>query len=504
MQFRDPNSHKPKVGRMRHYRSLREFIELARQRQEVQDVLGASAELELACINELVAENKGSLLLFDSIPGFAQGFRVATGVLTNHNRTCLALGIPAETRPLEIVKFWKELNREVKPVKPEFHSTAPVKQHRQQGSDVNVLGFPAPHWHPKDGGKYIGTGGLVVVRDPDEGWVNCAINRVMVVSKNEVAMQVGNAGQNATIIRKYRERNLPCPVAICLSPEPILMLAGGYKVPWGVSEYEFAGGLRNEPIHLTEGPETGLPIPLNPEIVLEGVIEPGASCDEGPFGEWTGYIAGSYKKEGGFPILVKVSSVLHCSDPILLGVRPLKPPTPWYTSAPISNASAIWGQLESGGQRGIKGVWTHVLESFGAIWTVVAIDQQYKGHSREVGIATTTCPGVNGWGAFVVVVDADVDITNINDVLWAMAMRCEISKDVMQVDGIRSSALFPWINRNVDSAGTKTGGTYLGSRMIFDACKEFERRNAYPAINVFDDEYRKQVLQRWSAVIEPK
>jgi 4-hydroxy-3-polyprenylbenzoate decarboxylase len=281
-------------------------------------------------------------------------------------------------------------------------------------------------------------------------------------------------------------------VVLAVCPDPLLLMAGGFKGPWGVSELDWAGGIAGRPIEVTRGVVTDLPIPAHAEIALEGFIEPGASCDEGPFVEWTGYVAGEYKKEGGFPLLVNVRSILHADHPLLLGVRPMKPPAHWYTAAPIANAPGIWNQLEDGGQRGVRGVWTHVLESFGAIWTVVAIDQLYPGHAKEVGLAAAVCPSSNGWGAFVIVVDADVDITNLQEVLWTIAMRCRLDRDVTRIDGIRSSSLFPWVTPDERRSGSVTG-----SRMIFDACKEFHRKDDYPTVGVFDATYRARIAQRF-------
>ena len=473
------------------YSTLREFIDIVKEKDEVRIFNGVDWNLELACVNELVAEQKGPLMLFDNVGECAPGFRVATNILTTHNRLCLGLGLPSSTTPLQVVENFKNTFSHVRPIPSKIVDDAPIKKNIKTGSDVDILKFPTPQWHPKDGGRYIGTGALVVVKDPDEGWVNAGINRVMVVNKNQLAAQIGTAGQNDTIIKKWRALNKPCPIAICISPDPILMLVGGAKIPWGISEYDFAGGIYGRPTVVTRGPETGLLVPYNPEIVFEGYIQPHATCDEGPFGEWTGYIAGENKKENKYPHLVDVTSMMYCDDPILLGIRPLRPPTPWYTSAPITNASAIWAELEAMGHRGIKGVWTHVLESFGAIWTVVSIKQLYKGYSREVGLATTVCPGAGGWGAYMVIVDEDVDITNINEVLWNMAMRCDIQNDVMMVKDIRCSTLFPWLRVG------RQGGYNTGGRLVFDACRSFERINSYPQENIFNKEYRQQMAKKW-------
>lgn len=475
------------------YDSLREFIRLARDLGETRTFEGASWDLELACINEMIAEKAGPLLVFDGIPGHARGYRVVTNVISTLPRTRLALGVSQELRAVEVLDVWRRMLKSARSLPPVEAKTAPIRQNIFRGDQVDLLKFPTPKWHPADGGRYLGTGAIVILRDPDAGWVNCAINRCMLVGENQIAIQMGAAGQNFTIARKYRERNLPCPIAVAISPDPLLMIAGGFKIPWGQSEYDFAGGLRGRPVETSKGVVTDLPLPAFAEIVLEGVIDPGASCDEGPFGEWTGYIVGKYTK--GFPKLMRVDAVLHADDPILLGVRPLKPPAQWYAAVPLTNAAGIWNELEAGGHRGIKAVWTHVLESFSAIWTVVSIEQLYKGHSKEIGVAAAVSPAAGGWGAFTIVVDDDIDATNFPEVMWTLAMRCRLDRDVQTIAGVRSSALFPWATKEERNSGRVTG-----SRMIFDACKDFDRKDDFPPMNTFDQKTMDEISRKFGPI----
>ena len=54
--------------------------------------------------------------------------------------------------------------------------------------------------------------------------------------------------------------------------DPLTFLAGSIEVPYGVPEYEFIGGIRGEPFEMIEGEYSGLPIPANAEIVIEGDV----------------------------------------------------------------------------------------------------------------------------------------------------------------------------------------------------------------------------------------
>ena len=91
-------------------------------------------------------------------------------------------------------------------------------------------------------------------------------------------------------------------------------------MPWGVSEYDYVGGLRNKPVEVIKGKTTDLLIPAWAEIVLEGELLPPGTDDrlEGPFGEYTGYYASGARDESAF----KVNCVMHRNDPIITGHPP--------------------------------------------------------------------------------------------------------------------------------------------------------------------------------------
>src|SRR3990170_268899 len=171
-------------------------------------------------------------------------------------------------------------------------------------TDVDMHEFPAPKWHELDGGNYLGTAGLVITRDPDEGWVNLGTYRVQVHDRDTVGFYI-SPGKHGRIMReKYWAKGEPCPVAMCFGMDPLLLHVASTGLPWGASEYDYAGGIKGQPIEVIKGPVTGLPIPAAAEIVIEGLSYPGDMQMEGPFGEFAGYYASGERKE---PI-VKVKS----------------------------------------------------------------------------------------------------------------------------------------------------------------------------------------------------
>ena len=221
------------------------------------------AHIELGGITEVAAGlPECPALLFDKIKGYAPGFRVFTNVTTSPQRAALALGIDPTLGPLDALKAWKEKRQSIEPQEPLRVNDSPLLENAMRAEEVDLEKFPAPHWHKKDGGSYIGSGSIVVMRDPDDDWINASIYRVQVHSKNQVTIQFDHPGRHGAIIaKKYWDQGKACPVAVVNGENPALFVAGFEYLPPGYSEYEFAGAIKGAPIEVVEGPETGLPIP---------------------------------------------------------------------------------------------------------------------------------------------------------------------------------------------------------------------------------------------------
>ena len=281
------------------FADLRSFIDGAARIGELQIVDGAHWDLEIGCLTELMAEQDGPLLLFDNIVGYPKGFRIVTNVLASARRFALALNLPTDAPKLEILKSWRNKIRDLKPYPPVEISSGPITENILEGEHVDLGIFPTPKWHENDGGRYIGTGDMVVVKDPDSGWVNVGTYRSCVVGKDRVTLWIIEHKHGKQIARKYWEAGRSCPVAIVLGCEPATWMAAPSATNAGVSEYEYAGALRGAPLEVVRTPFTGLPIPATSEIVIEGEMPPPEeeSHAEGPFGEWPGYYASAQRAE---------------------------------------------------------------------------------------------------------------------------------------------------------------------------------------------------------------
>src|SRR5262249_38218302 len=198
------------------YKDLREFIELVDKLGGLRRIDGADPRFEIGAITEVAAGMpSGPALLFDGIKGYAPGFRIFSNAVTSPQRAALALGLDPRLRPLDALKAWMEKRKTLKPCSPAGVRPAACLENTRNGEAIDLRVFPAPIWHARDGGPFIGSGSIVVMRDPDEGWINASIYRVQVHGKNKLTVQFDHAGRHGAIIAsKYWKRGIACPVAV--------------------------------------------------------------------------------------------------------------------------------------------------------------------------------------------------------------------------------------------------------------------------------------------------
>jgi 4-hydroxy-3-polyprenylbenzoate decarboxylase len=467
-------------------KDLREWIQRVDEIGELTRVDGADPNLELGGLVDLYQWEMGNpALLFDHITGYKPGYRIVANVLTSMRRIALSLGLPLEYGARDLVRAWRTQLKDLKPIPAAFVPTGPLFENRMEGSRVDVSRLPAPLWHEGDGGRFLGTGCIVVTRDPDTNWINCGAYRVQFHDERTVGIYI-SPGKHGRIMRDgYWSRGQACPVAVCLGQDPLLLLLGGLEVEHGVSEYDVAGAIRGEPLPVVEMPFTKLPVPATAEIVIEGEIPPNELRAEGPFGEWTGYYAGGQRTE---PI-IQVRSLLHRDDPIVLGCIPGKPPNDnTYFRSPL-RAALIWDELERSGIRGITGVWSHEAGG-GRMFNIVSIRQMYPGHAKQVGMATASCHAGAYANRFVIVVDEDIDPTDTNQVLWALCTRTDVVEDVDVIKRCWSTPLDPM-------AYAGEGDRYFNNRMIIDACRPYDRLKTFPVVARTSEARAQELRERW-------
>jgi UbiD family decarboxylase len=468
---------------------LRSWLQEIDRLGNLKQVEGADPNLEIGIITELNCRRKGPTLLFDSIPGFAKGRRILTGTILDACRLGLTLGHHGVHSSEELVARLEGKMTEYEHASAKFPPrevpTGPIFENQSFGDDIDLLQFPAPKWHEHDGGNYIGTGCIVMTRDPDSGRVNIGCYRVMAQDEKSVTVQISSAHHGAINLKKYRDRNEPAPVAVSFGHHPIYLVIGGIGIPYRVSEYVYLGAMFGEPVPVICGKVTGLPIPADSEFAIEGFCPPNQTRSEGPFGEFTGYYGSGGDQE---PVL-EVKAVYFRNDPINLGAPPGRPPHDYSYMYSLIRSVMVKESLVKDGLPDVRGVWFHEVAGVN-FFAAVSIKQRFPGHARQAAYMTAQCQAAAGHlGRYVVVVDEDIDPSNLTDVIWAMGTRTNPEKDIDLLRNTYSSTLDP-----VYPKGTRN---FFGSRAVIDACRPYDWIEDFPRVAESSAVEKQKVLKKW-------
>ena len=473
-------------------KDLRQFIQMVEEIGELKVIEGANWDQEIGALTfEIAARPNPPALLFDKIEGYQPGYRVLTISCSTDQRLALIHGLPVESARLELVrKLRDKLSEPLKLIPPVEVKDGPILQNVYTGDEVDLFKFPSLQWTASDGGRYIGTGDNVIVRDPEEGWINVSTNRIQVHDKSTATIFV-EPGQHLEAIReKYWKRGQNCPAAVTLGGDPLLVSIGSTRIPWGMSEYDYAGWWKKEPLEVIKGPTTGLPIPAYAELALEGEILPldVESKIEGPFAEFTGHYGPT-----GPESVFKVKRILHRNDPIILGVITyLGAGVPTWTLQPLVSAR-IWQHLDRI-VPGVRGVWSP--DEFGSgRCLVISLKQQYPGHAKQAALAAL------GYHPrerrYVIVVDDDVEPSNIREVLFAMGNRADPEAfDIIR--GNLTSKLEPLL-ANPEKKQTKD--ITIATAIIL-ACKPFHWIDEFPSPVTIAPELQQEVRKKWRGLLQ--
>ncbi len=474
------------------HKDLRDWLEEADKLGQLKRISGAHWDLEMGALTQLTHEKYGDktpALLYDDIPGYPKGYRALYGHFSTVERLALTLGFPQGLGRIGLVRAYQDKMANLKLVPPLWVESGPVMQNVHSGDDADVLEFPVPRHHERDRARYIGTASLVITQDPDEGWFNLGTYRSQVYDARTVGCQI-TEGKHGRIHRDKRfERGEPMKVAIVVGQDPLLYLLGASPVPAGISEYEYAGAIKGEPIPVVKGPYTGFPVPAGAEIVLEGETSPGDNLEEGPFGEWTGYYCSKPVQRP----CVRVKSIMHRNDPILCNAPQHRPVDETVLLKAVTGSASIWEALRLAGIPEVRGVWQHE-GGCGVRFTVISIKQRYPGHARQVLHVASSCQAGAYNGKWNVVVDDDIDPSNIARVLWAMATRFDPVEDIDIVRKAWSSGRDPLVLPD-------TGN--FNNRILIDACIPYGRllKGDFPPVVEVSPELAKRLTEKWTGIV---
>ena len=360
----------------------------------------------------------------------------------------------------EALHSWPEL-AQLAHVAPRQVDDAAFCEQVYEGDQVDLGRLPIQHCWPEDAGRLI-TFGLVITRGVHQRRQNLAIYRQQVIGRNRVIMRWlahrGGAQDYASWQQAWPDR--PFPVLVAIGADPATMLAAVAPVPDTLSEYEFAGLLRGARSRVWRSQATGLDAPAGAEILLEGVIHPGDTALEGPFGDHTGY----YNAQGTFPVLTVERMYLR-HDAIYHGS--------YMGRSPHDEPSVLSMALNDIFVPILQKVFPEIVdfylppEACSYRVAVVSIRKQYPGHARRIMMGIWSYLRQFTYTKFVIVTDDDIDVRDWSQVLWAVSTRVDPARDSLLVE-----------NTPIDYLDFATPVSGLGSKLGLDATRKWPAESA--------------------------
>lgn len=479
------------------YDDLRDFISDLEKRNLIAHITEeVDCELEIAEITSRVSRiqrEQGKCLFFEHVKGY--DIPVVTNLFGSTERMKLSLGVEKfESIGENLLKFLKfdmpksilgklSALSEIKDLAsyfPKIVKRGKCKEVIIPEEKVDLNKFPILKLWPGDGGRFI-TLPMVFTKDPESGVRNVGMYRMQVFDRNTTGMHWHIHKDGADHYRKAEKENKRLEAAVVIGCDPASMYASTAPLPQGFDEMLFSGFLRKKSVDLVKCETVDLEVPADSEIVLEGYLEPHERRLEGPFGDHTG----CYSRKEMYPVF-HVKCITHRENPIYAAT---------VTGIPPMEDSYIGKATERIFLPFIKLIFPEItdinlpVEGMFHNLCIVSINKKYPGHAKKVML------GLWGLGQMmftkiIIVVDSDINVQNMEEVLWALSNRIDPKRDILFIE-----------NAPVDVLDNASTLPLIGSKMGIDATKKwkeegFEREQ--PNTVQMDEKIKKAVDLKWN------
>ncbi|MDW0164052.1 MAG: menaquinone biosynthesis decarboxylase [Nitrososphaeraceae archaeon] len=449
------------------FEDLRGFVESLEKIDQLKRITTrVSVDLEIAeILRRVMYKNEGPAVLFENVEGYK--IPVLGNAFGSLRRLKIALDMEnfeeigermsALTRlkiPHGLLNKFKMLPKlsEIADYGPKSVNSGPITEIIETTNpSLNIL--PIIKSFPKDSGRFI-TFGITVTKNPETQVRNMGVYRLQVIDSKKAIMHWQIHKRGALHYQMNKENSQKTEVAIVIGADPATVFSAVAPVPEGLDKFLFAGITRKKGIDLVKCRTIDVEVPATAEIVLEGYVDPSELNVEGPFGDHTGY----YTPPEPFPTFT-LTGIMMRKNPIYLTT---------VVGKPILEDAYIGKVIERSFLPLVRLFQPEVVDFSmpPAGWfqglAIVSIKKRYPGQAKKVMM------GLWGMGQLsltkiLIVVDQDVNVHDMNDVIWAVTTRADPKRDTMLID-----------NAPTDTLDPASSLLNLGSKMGIDATKKMK------------------------------
>ena len=450
-----------------HFEDLREYVESLEKIDQLKRIkTRVSVDLEIAeILRRVMYKNEGPAVLFENVEGYK--IPVLGNAFGSLRRLKIALDMEnfeeigermsALTRlkiPHGLLNKFKMLPKlsEIADYGPKSVNGGPIIEVIETSNpSLDIL--PIIKSFPKDAGRFI-TFGITVTKNPETLIRNMGVYRLQVIDSKKAIMHWQIHKRGALHYEMNKENSQKTEVAIVIGADPATVFSAVAPVPEGLDKFLFAGITRKKGIDLVKCRTIDVEVPATAEIVLEGYVDPSELNVEGPFGDHTGY----YTPPEPFPTFT-LTGIMMRKNPIYLTT---------VVGKPILEDAYIGKVIERSFLPLVRLFQPEVVDFSmpPAGWfqglAIVSIKKRYPGQAKKVMM------GLWGMGQLsltkiLILVDQDVNVHDMNDVIWAVTTRADPKRDTMLIDNVPTDTLDP-----------ASPLLNLGSKMGIDATKKMK------------------------------
>ncbi|MEM2920453.1 MAG: menaquinone biosynthesis decarboxylase [Candidatus Nitrosocaldus sp.] len=474
------------------FESLRDYMDALDNAGMLKRVKAkVSVDLEMAEILRRVMYEKGPALLFEDVDNYSM--RVLGNAFGSIERMRLALemeefeeigeritSLARMEMPSSLLGKIRMLPKlsDMTDAAPKMVGKGVVNEVYEDGEKASLLSLPALKCWPKDAGRFI-TFGLVLTKNPETGVRNLGVYRMQILDDKHAIMhwQIHKRGAQHYLMSKEKGKGIE--VAVIIGADPATVFSAVAPVPEGLDKYLFAGIVRRKGIRLVKCNSVDLEVPAGAEIVLEGYVDPNDLRLEGPFGDHVGY----YSEQEQYPVF-NLKGIMRRDDPIYLTT---------VVGKPVLEDAYIGYVIERAFLPLIRMFHPEVVDFAmpAAGWfqglAIVSIRKRYPAQAKKVML------GLWGLGQLaltkmMIVVDDDVDVHNMDEVIWAVTARCNPARDILVLDNMPTDTLDP-----------AASNPNIGSKIGIDATSKWKEEGAYytPELAKVDEHTKELVDRRW-------
>jgi len=475
------------------FESVGEYLEAIERAGQLKRVKAAvSPHLEIAEImRRLMYSADSPAVLFENVEGSKMK------VLGNAFGSMKRLGIALETddfvdigrrivdltrmkMPAGVLGKLKMLPKlsEIGEYGPKYVDSGPVTEITETDS-ASLNSMPVLKSFSGDAGRFI-TFGLTVTKHPETEIRNFGVYRIQIVDDRHAIMHWQIHKRGAQHYKMLKEQNKKIEVAVVIGADPATVFSAVAPVPEGMDKFLFSGIARKKGVKLVKCKTVDLEVPANAEIVLEGYVDPNDIRLEGPFGDHTGY----YTPAEPFPTFT-LTGIMRRKDPIYLTT---------VVGRPVLEDAYIGKVIERSFLPLVQMFHPEVVDFSmpAAGWfqglAIISIKKQYPGQAKKVMM------GLWGMGQLsltkmFVVVDSEINVHDMNDVIWAVTTRADPARDTVIIN-----------NTPTDTLDPASPLVNLGSKLGIDATTKTREEGYTREIQQLaevDEETKNMVDKKW-------